>query len=625
MCGILGIYGVYNSSYDSFVKALKIQRNRGPDHLGIKQLPDSILGHARLSIHDLSSSANQPMIKKDENYSLIFNGEIYNFRELREELIDKYTFQSDSDTEVLMNYLIEFGINKTLEKIDGMFSFSFHNRITGDVYIARDMYGEKPLYYSENDNKLIISSSLYSIVSINGFSGLNLQSVSDFIHYGYPKGSDTAAIGIKKLPPNSYIHYSLNSYDLTIHNYALKNRTESKINSDWVNSLDKYLKNSIKQCLDADVPIGCFLSGGVDSSLVASYIAEQNRSIVAYSIGFSNKEYDESNVAKNVAEHLGIDLKIKILDHTDLVKILEETEWVFDEPFADASYLATYALSQFAREDVTVCLSGDAGDEIFSGYNRHVLIPKIYLKTSYIPLFLRRIISSLLLNSRTSKNIFKFLYENVLLKGQKSVALDEKVDKFATIIAYENKSDLLFRVLAGKDYSSMLNFPIPFKHKLESVTMRSLSTLDLNSYLHEDVLMKVDRCSMASSLEARVPFLNKNIVQLAQNASDDAHLFDGKQKFAFKTLLSNKVPSDIIDRPKSGFSVPYKDIIDNQLKSKFEVYKNNLKSSFNVEYTLCIPLFDIVDSYYENKFNDYKLIWNIFFFLRWMNNINELR
>lgn len=616
MCGILGVYGRYDYDDRRFLDALKLQSNRGPDNMEVARSEASITGHARLSIQDLSPSANQPMKRKQ--YTLIFNGEIYNFRKLKEELIDKYDFESNSDTEVLFYLLIEYGLEVTLSKIKGMYAFSFYNNVTGDVYIARDPYGEKPLYYKKGLKRITVSSSLYSIVSLEGFTGLNQQSLSNYLHYGYCKGQDTIANGIYKLAPSSYIKYNTTNDTVSFGNY-LPTKDSSTLN------LDAQINKSVEACLDADVPVGCFLSGGIDSSLIASYVAKHGSAFTAYSIGFENKDYDESNVAQSVADHLGITLKVKKLNESDFIQLIDDTEWIFDEPFADASYLATFALCQFARKDVTVCLSGDGGDELFSGYNRHIFAGKVYKMTNKIPQFMRWAIAKLLTEGTVSRKLFKFIFQKIVLKGNQVTALDEKIDKLSTILPYKDKSDLLFKVLAGKDYSTLINLPKPFKHVVNSLDMRTLSELDLSTYLHEDVLTKVDRCSMAASLEARVPFLDVDIVTHALSSSDDMHVNNGVQKFAFKQLLSQVIPDEIINRPKSGFSVPYKEIVDNHLKDKFSRFKLKFTEDSPLEYEQFKEVFDLIDLYYRNEFNDYKFIWNAFFFFRWMNNINQLR
>lgn len=494
MCGILGVYGINNIDSYSFYEALKLQSNRGPDNVETTSLLHAQLGHARLSIHDTSSAANQPMVKDKERYSLIFNGEIYNFRELKKDLGPNYKFETDSDTEVLLFYLIKFGFDETLRKIEGMYAFSFYDSLSGDVYIARDRFGEKPVYYTLNNTSLTVSSSLFSIVSMHGLEGLNLQSVSNYLHYGYCKNEETTAQGINRLKPGGFIKYNVLSHCF------IKGDYEQEVPKTQDVDLEVSLKESVRKCLDSDVPVGCFLSGGIDSSLIASYISELSPSVNAYTIGFEDKNYDESDAAEIVATHLGISLKTLVLAESDLVRVIDETNWVFDEPFADASYLAMYELSKFARKDVTVCLSGDGADELFSGYNRHVLIPKIYRKLNLVPYRVRNLLSHLIQNSRLFRRVLHFFYVTVLKESSKVNAFDEKLDKLSVIIGFKDKPDLLFRVLAGKDYSELLGFPKPYRLQIENIEPRTLSKIDLKSYLHEDVLTKVDRCTDRKSV-----------------------------------------------------------------------------------------------------------------------------
>lgn len=618
MCGILAAFSENELIFENFSDALQMQISRGPDSQNIKYINNGVLGHARLSIHDLSVCGNQPMTRFDK-YSIIFNGEIYNFRELREEIRDKYEFESDSDTEVLLYSLIESGVETTLSKVRGMFAFTFVNSECGDVFFARDEFGEKPLYYSLVDRELIVSSSLFSLVKLKNRISYNLQSISTYLHYGYCKGSQTPIENVFKLPPKHFAHYNLNSGFFEIKEYDI--HFEDKYEHF---SLDQLLRSSVEECLDADVEVGCFLSGGVDSSLIASYINEHRAGIKAFCLGFDNSEYDESESAIKIANQLGLDIEVLKLSENDLVDIVKDMSKVFDEPFADASFLATYCISKHARKSVKVVLSGDGGDELFSGYNRHLLVGKIYDSTVKVPLKLRQFISQSIQQKSFSFRAIRFLLKTFWLKNKKITALDEKITKLGILLPYVDKSDLLFKVLAGYDYSGFLDIPEPFKHQVEdlSLTPRQLSLLDLKSYLHEDVLVKVDRSTMATSLEARSPFLNRYIFRYSQQADDVEHINNGKQKYALRTLLSSKLALEPYEKPKSGFSVPYAYIVDNKLKNEF-LELRNMKVGKEVD-NFNSKLFKLADSYYEGDFYDVKFIWNIYCYLVWLKNINDI-
>ncbi len=616
MCGILGAYGEHKLNSDCFSNALKLQSSRGPDNLTVDVHNGNFIGHARLSIHDLSAKANQPMYSSCKRFSIIFNGEVYNFKELKEKHFPGVDFSTDSDTEVLLRLIIKYDVEETLKMIKGMFSFVFFDSKLDVVKAVRDPYGEKPFYYTLTDKSLIVSSSLYSIVQLKKETEIDKFALSTYLHYGYVKGAQTLLSSIKKLEPGHIIKYDLNEFEHTITKY------EPEIDSSNNKPvLEDLIRNSVISMLDADVPVGCFLSGGVDSSLISSYVADFNPNVTAYSLGFQDECYDESSIAVEVAKHLGIPIKVLKLSNVDLYKLIDDTEHVFDEPFADASYLAMYALSRFARNDVSVCLSGDAGDELFSGYNRHLLVPHIYNRFKCVPVFIRRAICKFIEPGSAVRTIALRLTKMLYYKSQKATAIEERFDKLYKILPFKDLDDLFFRVLAGNDYSEALLLPPPYKETSLVASYRDLAHVDFKSYLHEDVLTKVDRATMATSLEARVPFLDPEIVNYARLATDNEHIEGGVQKFALKKLLSKKVPNAIIDRPKSGFSVPYKDILDNHLQLKFKLILSDIEL---MEPDFCInnaSIIQFVEDYYSGVFFDYKLIWNVFFYLRWYKNI----
>lgn len=615
MCGILGVYGKHQISKDEFINCLNLQEKRGPDNITALSHNGNLLGHARLAIHDLSTAANQPMFSACRRYSIVFNGEIYNFRELKSRYLKYVNFKTDSDTEVLLNLLIELGVNKTLSLIEGMFAFSFFDSSENKVFAARDNCGEKPLYYHLGNKYFAVSSSLLSLGCLFNLNDISEQALSTYLHYGYCKGSDSIIKEVKKVNPSSYIEYDITNRDAKFVDYEhLSPKNKS-------GSLDLIIRDSVKKCLDADVSVGCFLSGGVDSSLISSYVSQlSKKTITAYALGFYDDDYDESDAAINIAKHLNMPIRVKKLSYTELSNLVDEMQDIFDEPFADASSLAMFAVSKFARKDVTVCLSGDGGDELFSGYNRHVLVGSIYGYSKFIPYFFRVRLAKMLSVDSAFRPILKLVFSLVKPKVK---AVDEKLDKLSVILGYRNHNDLLFRILSGLDYSSVLNLPEPFKPEIKSFEPRVISSYDLNSYLHEDVLVKVDRCSMAASLEARAPLLNPNIINYSINCDDGEHVRGGVQKYALRELLYKKVPRELIDRPKSGFSVPYKKIVDESMKDKFLSFRQKLESSSINKHSVVFDLLSIVDDYYSGEFSDYKFVWNIYFYFLWYFKYQE--
>ncbi|MCG9693948.1 asparagine synthase (glutamine-hydrolyzing) [Vibrio sp. Isolate22] len=618
MCGILGIYGEYKISEEGFLHALKLQYNRGPDNISAIPLNDSFLGHARLSIQDLSASANQPMFSLDGRYSLIFNGEIYNYDLLKERLHNPNEIATQSDTEVLLRYLIEFGVKATLSHAHGMFAFAFCDHIKGEVFVCRDPFGEKPLYYCLNNNNITVSSSLYSLVDLYGTCDIDTSALSTYLHYGYTKGKDSILENYKKIEPGTFLHYSIDEQRVL----SISGYNNTPIFNEDSCSINNIIRESVNSCLKSDVPVGIFLSGGVDSSLIASYVSEVDRNIEAFTIGFENKGYDESQVAEEVARFLGLKINKLILSKDDLYSALNETSTIFDEPFADASYLALYKLSQYAKDKVTVCLSGDGGDELYTGYNRHVLADKIYRKLKPVPRFIRCSVSTLLCSSDAVRNKLLPLFYKCLYGKELPTAFFEKVDKLSEVITFRDKNDLLFKILSGRDYSKVLDIPEPFKPDVQDLSPRTLSTYDRHSYLHENVLVKVDRTTMACSMEARAPLLNSNVFNFALSDKDEEHISNGEQKVALRKLVRGILPSDILNMPKSGFSVPYQELLDTKMKSDFKKYMDSLSGLDFFDENIFNKLNNCIELYYKGSFKDYKLIWNIFFLYRWLHNVN---
>ncbi|OEE10481.1 asparagine synthase (glutamine-hydrolyzing) [Vibrio cyclitrophicus] len=615
MCGYLGFFGDVNVEEDLFEKALNLQIKRGPDHQSIYKCSKGLLGHTRLSIIDTSSNSNQPMFSACGGYALLFNGEIYNYKELADslDLSEDTTF---GDTTVLLNYIIRFGINKSLNDISGMFSFSFYDINGNKVYFARDIAGEKPLYYSVSDG-LYVSSNLLSIVALTKNKRINEQVLSDFLHYGYCKGTDSIIEGVLKLQPGCYATYNIKNSSLGIDRYF-------DINEQVEQNLDLHtvLENAVSESLVSDVPVGVFLSGGVDSSLIASYVSKVNKDIEAYTIGFVDKNYDESLVARSVAKQLSMKINVLYLDEVAIMNTLDELHEIFDEPFADASAIATYRLAKFARsKGAKVCLGGDGGDELFVGYNRHLLVPKLYKYLGIIPFSLRTAISKVFNNKGCFTTLSFFVGTINKLLGKNINALDEKLMKLVNLLSFSGPSDLLFKVQCGNDYSNQLDLPEPSKIDcIDFEDPKELSKIDFETYLHEDVLVKVDRSTMAASLEARAPLLNKSLIRFSSVTGINN---EPTERVINKSELREKLYESLdrksFERPKTGFSVPYKRIVDTKIKEYFMNDSNILdESRFKKE------ALKVVKDYYSGKNPDYKFVWNYYCFVRWSNLVNEI-
>lgn len=567
MCGILGAsFAADSIDEELFHRSLKLISHRGPNSSGI-WLNDSkkdAFGFKRLSIIDLSSNADQPLSSPCGNYKIIFNGEIYNFQSIKEILIKKnYTFFSSSDTEVLLNAYIEWGFN-CLNKIDGMFAFAIYDLKDNHIFIARDISGQKPLYYSQQDKNLIFASEIKCVSMLKTKnSAINLDSLHSYFYSGQIQDNKTIFHNINKLPAAHYAVFDIGTRDFNITNYfplASKVAKLSKKNllSDSnrsLKTLDNLLNNSVKNCLVSDVPIGVLLSGGLDSSLIASYASSHLKDLKTFSVIFPNhKKYNEQYHALKVADYLNTD-HIEISAEDISPDILEDLALYFDEPFSDSSMIPTYILSKYVKKHCTVVLGGDGGDELFGGYSSYIRRLKIYNSTKHIPFFIRSSIS-------TALQAFLPNY----IKGFSIICgVGENFNKTSTSF------DPLFRsaeleLLFNKKYFKNLTIPEVATHHGEIIKIQDfflkLSIGDFYSFLSEDVLVKVDRASMANSLEVRSPFLSKEIIEFAfTKLHSDLKSKNGTKKIILKNLGKERLPDDFVYERKKGFSFPLGDLL----------------------------------------------------------------
>lgn len=567
MCGILGASFVTDRiNEELFQKTLKLISHRGPNSSGIwlNDLKTDALGFQRLSIIDLSSNANQPLTSPCGDYKIIFNGEIYNFQLLKEILIKKkYTFFSTSDTEVLLNAYIEWGFN-CLNKIDGMFAFAIYDFKDNHIFVARDISGQKPLYYSQQDKNLIFASEIKCVSMLKTVnSKTNLDSLHSYFYRGHIQNNKTIFHDINKLPPAHYAVFNLETRDFSVTNYfslakKMDKSSRHSLLSDSnksLNILDNLLNNSVKNCLVSDVPIGVLLSGGLDSSLIASYASSHLKDLKTFSMIFPNhKDYNEQFHALKVANYLNTD-HIEINCEDISPDILEDLALFFDEPFSDPSMIPTYILSKSVKKYCTVVLGGDGGDELFGGYSSYTRRLKIFNSAKHIPLFIRSSISTTLKNFLPSH-----------LKGYSIICgIGDDFNKISTSF------DPLFRsaeleLLFNKKYFTNLTIPETAIHfdeitKIQDFFSR-LSIGDFYSFLSEDVLVKVDRASMANSLEVRSPYLSKEIIEFAfTQLHSDLKLKDEIKKIILKNLGKEKLPHDFIYERKKGFSFPLGDLL----------------------------------------------------------------
>lgn len=589
MCGITGISSPFLDK-DKLISAtfrmLKAQNHRGPDSSGHALLGNNtIFGHNRLSIIDLSPSGHQPMSSSSNRYSITFNGEIYNYKELKETIEKEFNYCNwigSSDTEVLLQ-LIEFsGIDKAVEMIDGMFAIAIFDSLKNKIYLIRDRLGEKPIYYhlSEENKFFIFSSELKALkaAKLQSFK-LNKSSVDHYLSYGHTPRNISIYDEILKVLPGQLIEIDVNSFFAVKRNYwsAASFIQSKKIKNDFeaIRGTEKLLKKSISKQLRADVPVGSFLSGGVDSSLVTAMMQDVSSSCVnTFSIGFENSEYDESEHAAKVASHLKTNHSEIKVTHQDLLDRFMHINDIYDEPFSDSSQIVTKIVAEHAKEKVKVVLTGDGGDEVFGGYNRHKVIQSFWPRIQSVPIQARKVLFKLfeLVGTKKTAKLIE------LLSLRKDWAnLEVKLQKASIAGTSKNIEEFYLRLYEiWNDKDNIKNFnPLPKQSLSLAITNESnLSNImhwDLINFLPDDILTKVDRATMSASLESRAPLLDRDLIEYALSLPDiyKVRKVSGKwvSKWALREVLYKYVPQQLIDRPKMGFSIPIDDWLRGPLKS----------------------------------------------------------
>lgn len=542
MCGITGIMGP-NTAGMSLKDSLSALSKRGPDRQAELRSGSAILGHTRLSIIDTSSLGDQPMQDPSARYTLVFNGEIYNYRSIAKSLQNSgIELRSSSDTEVLLHLLIAKG-KAGLSQLNGFFSFAFYDAEEDELLIARDRIGIKPLYFSHKDDQLYFSSELKGLAPLIGEQKLDHDSLHLYLRFNYLPPGASIFSGTQQLGAGEYLRFKAGRLERGSY-YEVEGKTQES-------SLRELLEDSVRLRLVADVPLGSFLSGGVDSSLIAAIAKKQRSQLKTFSIGFKDMpHFDESLYAEQVAKHIGSDHKtIQLYEDEMLEHVFKLLDYV-DEPFADSSAIAVHALSHHTRKEVTVALSGDGADELFGGYNKHqahlrALNPG--MKENLV-----RILSPLLepihgghgsAMSNRLRQVKRFA------RGANLSAL-ERYWAWASWTDQEEVSRLL-SVSSSQDYQKKLQLSGPRNASMEEVLLA-----DTRMLLPSDMLTKVDRMSMANSLEVRVPFLDHRVVEYAHSLSASQRLKMGQGKFILQQEFADLLPSDIFSRRKKGFEVP---------------------------------------------------------------------
>lgn len=574
MCGISGIYGSQQVDKDILLHMVDRLKHRGPDAQGIFLSEDgtAALGHNRLSIIDLSSEANQPMQSTDGRFVIVFNGEVYNFQSIRQELqlINKeIEFRTLSDTETILYAYIQWG-SEMVKRLDGMFALAIFDQQQHSLFLCRDQTGKKPLYYYHDQRQFIFASELKALLvhpAVNSTKKINTSAIAFFLHLGYIPGPFTIFGNVCKFPAGSRAWLD-KSLQLKIERYWRIEEEIPQMRSDDIGQAKMKLKDLLEKAVNkrliSDVPLGAFLSGGTDSSLVVAVASTQLSSpIKTFNIGFSESKFDESQYARAVAAHLETDHHEYRLSEKEAVGLLDTCLNHFDEPFADTSAIPTMLVSRLAKKEITVCLTGDGGDELFQGYGAYTWADRL---NTWPWQLARKTLPGVM--SALGSNRFK---RASLLMGEDSG------NKYSHIFSQEHyffsQNEIYEKLLSIADGIDRFDYE---PKKLENLTPGEQQAMfDFNYYLCDDLLVKVDRASMYHALECRCPFLDKSIVTLSTSLSAGLKKRNGVSKWLLKELLSDYLPKKLVYRSKRGFSIPLSQWLKNDLHYLIDDFLND--------------------------------------------------
>lgn len=644
MCGITGLLSYQTVSPDHLSNMVNAMPHRGPDDFGTWYDNNTgiSLVHRRLAIVDLSPAGHQPMHSAHEHYVIAFNGEIYNHNKLRTEL-EKVNlaprWRGHSDTETLLAAFEAWGIEATLQRCIGMFAIALWNKKTRTLALIRDRLGEKPLYYGWQGDTFLFGSELKALKAHPAFrTAIDRDALCLYMRHHYIPAPYSIYQGIHKLLPGTWLQVSLTQREPNIKTYwsGTDISRQGKQNpftgspDDAVNALENLLKDAIGQQMMADVPLGTFLSGGIDSSTVVALMqAQSTQPIKTFSIGFYEKLYNEAAHAKTVAQHLGTDHTALYVTPDECMQVIPSLPTLYDEPFSDSSQIPTFLVSKLARKHVTVSLSGDAGDELFAGYNRYQLTANTWGKLSRIPRPLRQWVAKAITSvSPSSWNSIATTLKYFIPAFGQWANMGEKLHKGAGVMTSHSAADLYLGmvsgwqnpaevIIGGTEPPTFLTRHLPDLSHLN--TIERMMVLDLLTYLPDDILCKVDRAAMGVSLESRVPFLDHRVVELAWQLPLEYKLREGQTKWVLRQVLYRHVPKELIERPKMGFGVP----IDSWLRGSLRDWAEDLLNESRLRqdgYFNPTPIRQKWKEHLSGQRNWQHHLWDVLIFNQWLDH-----
>jgi asparagine synthase (glutamine-hydrolysing) len=638
MCGICGIWDQRARRAPAALVATAQRmadrlRHRGPDagDLWHDAAAGLVLGHRRLSIIDLSPAGAQPMLSSCGRFAISFNGEIYNFTELRQELeAAGRRFRGHSDTEVIVEGAAQWGVAATVKRLIGMFALALWDRRERTLYLARDRLGIKPLYWAERDGTLLFGSELKSLLASEGFApALDRDALAAFLRLAYMPGPHTIYRGVDHLPPGTILiarnggapeirpFWSLE--DVAREGQAAR---FAGTEEEAVAELDALLRDAVKRRMVADVPLGAFLSGGIDSSTVVALMqADHPRQIRTFTIGFHEQHYNEAEHAKAVAAHLGTDHTELYIDPAHARDVIPRLPDMYDEPFADASQIPTFLVSEMTRRHVTVALSGDGGDEIFGGYNKYFQMRRLLRTFEALPKGAGSVAAAMI---RTVPLDAWSSVARLIPENRRPPQLGDKMQKLAFVL--DGGSDNFYRLVISQwaNAEELVTGAAPPRVLADDRRFTALipdpvermQYLDTLTYLPDDILTKVDRASMAVSLEARVPLLDHRVVAFSWRLPPAWKARPGGGKHLLRRVLDRYVPRRLIDRPKAGFAVP----IDSWLRGPLRDWAEGLLDPARLKREDILAPAPIAEKWREHlsgKRNWQYLLWDVLMFQAW--------
>lgn len=604
MCGFCGFTGEVLDKEKILKNMTDVIIHRGPNSEGFFSNNDISMGFRRLSIIDLDEG-NQPIYNEDKSLVLTFNGEIYNYKDLKEELISAgHIFNTNTDSEVLIHGFEQWK-EDLLKKIRGMFAFAIFNTLDKSLFIARDFFGIKPLHYTVVDNHLVYGSEIKSILQFPKVEKIfNKKALDKYLSFQYSVPPETFFENIYCLLPGHYMWYKDNNLEITRYFEPSFEIDKNLTLDDAIEKIETVFEDSVKLHKISDVEVGCFLSSGVDSSYVSTYFEGQK----AFTVGFdTDQKYNEINFAKELAKKIGLDHHSKIISSDEFWNNIAHVQYILDQPLADPSCIALFFVSKLASQHVKVILSGEGADELFGGYNIYHEPLSLY-KYQKIPKFFRKFLAKIV-----ELIPIKFKGKNFIVRGSKN--LDERFIGNAFMFSKKEKQKLLKNSDIASEPQEVCKKFYAVTENYDDVTR--MQYLDINLWMVGDILLKADRMSMANSLELRVPFLDKEVFNIAKTIPTELKVNKKNTKYALRMASLKRLPKFTAEKKKLGFPVPIRVWL--RQKKYYDVVKKMFTSKIANEFFNTDLLVYYLDKHFEGKEDNSRKIWTIYIFLVWYN------